>query len=977
MSTKRGTRQKATSAFAQPLPEASPDVAHNYELLVVRESDASDFLQFEDMAYKTISMIISTHPELETLLNNPLDPIRNPTKWNTIVETRPGARSFQFLIGGTIVLYHLGSAAKVNDNEDINFFTEVLIRLITTYKIRSIYAFGINRLVRDQKNASKIAVELQELGALVTMSNFNIDFTTVLGSTAWNFLGMVAEQERQGIVERNRLGRIAVARRNEWPHRKEVVPLGYILQGRTIVPDPKQRELVGKILALMADESLSMRQFANELGTLKVKRPRVSAYYGEDATVDQVRHPKDLFESFINLLSLYEFGRYEMPLPNPTKHATLFGSLPVHRPDPQSDGFVILTYEFGLPPGGWADPLVFEAIRVKLDNNKRFTNGTRERRAFGGRALYEVDGTIFQLDSNSPESYRLRRHRFAPGSPTGPGGQVLQSEEIETIATVTASVLHKSVIEGIVNAVSSAAGVSGKVIPHALRVQHGPEETLQRTIDFHQRRATRAREEAIRSSEPATAAAFRKEAEWAEHQLQLLRDATPGEGLATTSSSVTLDHEAIIRNLAKIALTEAKVPGDVYAACMRLIPTIELSPTCDPSTIAWSTMVHLPTVEGSVLELGPITGTVRSRQFRPASGAIEQRSEAVFGPYGEGRSIEETAKSLDVRPDYAWRAVRHELQAAGFHEGALSRLRSAPVPELRILVARAAKAGIVDRFQTLGSAERAAFLEAEHCVPDGCDSSWAAHALSSYLQTLGTKGEWSMSNRLGQRAVDLVNERGGTLSIGELCEAIGGEVDSHHQLINGVLGRGKSGVSMVLKADGEIKASGGLLFDQAATLRVVGCPHCGGTTMLVLRVTEVPRQLLCETCHRMPGAPFEFPPGYFTLERGRDSFAQSLTANDPADPRDPCRKFERRGPIDEETTAKIVSDYKDGLVISGSGGILKRYSINTERLMTIIDTAGVEHRQPFRPRIKTKGSRTVRASTSAPEGDSTDDPTAT
>ena len=57
---------------------------------MVRESDASDLVLFEDMAYKTLSMVSAMHPDLERLRRDPMDPIRNTHAWNAVVTTRKG-----------------------------------------------------------------------------------------------------------------------------------------------------------------------------------------------------------------------------------------------------------------------------------------------------------------------------------------------------------------------------------------------------------------------------------------------------------------------------------------------------------------------------------------------------------------------------------------------------------------------------------------------------------------------------------------------------------------------------------------------------------------------------------------------------------------------------------------------------------------------------------------------------------------------
>ena len=65
MARNKGTRKAAAQAATIRLAPATADsVETPRRLLVVRESDASDLVLFEDMAYKTISLVAESDPAM-------------------------------------------------------------------------------------------------------------------------------------------------------------------------------------------------------------------------------------------------------------------------------------------------------------------------------------------------------------------------------------------------------------------------------------------------------------------------------------------------------------------------------------------------------------------------------------------------------------------------------------------------------------------------------------------------------------------------------------------------------------------------------------------------------------------------------------------------------------------------------------------------------------------------------------------------
>lgn len=957
MATKRGTRAKANRVLADPLAREVATIELMNKMVVVRESDASDFILFENMAYKTISILVPENPDLVSLLNDPLGPLFEPEKYGAVIEKRKGSKSAQFVFADILFVYHLGSAAMVGEDEDINFFTRVLLAALREHSVKEVYTFAVNRLARDEQNGADLGKAFLSRDMKIFTNGQDFDFSQPYGMTLWNLAVSIAAQERNGIVERNRLGRIAVARRNQWPHGPKSIPLGYRLNGKGLVPDDAERARVRNILEMMGDPALSTRQFVEQLGMMKVTRPGVKERYGDHATVALVRHPKDLHQSFVNMLALYETGVYEMPLPNPTKGAKVFGGLPVHgsdSADPKDFGFVVLRYEFGLPKGGWAPPEVFEAIRAKAQANRSFVNGIRERRAFGGRPPYEVSGVIYQLESSGMDRYRICRiegKNLLGSEIHRPGTRREKSLTAkESVATIDVNELHRNVITTIVDTLANA-GASGEIQVSSLRAEADQATRLRLTIDFHRRRAERAREEALRTDDVATAAAFRREAEIEERAVSnLCKVAAPAIPQLASTAEARVDVGPFVALLAKVVKSNLKVPGVVVGAIEKLIPDLRVFPTEVKGVLGWTATVRLLTEEGDILELGPICGEVACNVVHRATQADGSVDSKAVTLYAQGLSLEEIAERLDVAPAQAWHRVRVALTAQGVPDAALARLGSAPVPELRMMFGLIAvkEAGSKVLAAVNDPQALAAVVALEGLFPAGVDPAWAAGTLGVYYGELSVRGSWSTGDTLGQIAVDYLAEQGGSCSVEELVGRIGSLGMNVGTVLARVLGRYNKFQPAVLRADEPLSKGLGHRLNRNVVLRLVECPHCGEQLTKVLRITEVPGHLLCVHCRRSPSANYVYPNGYFKVGPATPSFrANTDSTRKPPTKSRPIRKQE----LTKAAKQAVVADYQNrDIPIGGEEGILAKHGITDQQMYQIVKASGVAPRQPFRKR---------------------------
>jgi len=943
MSKVRGTRRIVRDAERRD--EVTEPEFKLRNLIVVRESNASDHLLFEDMVYKTMTEFLRELPHIEPLAALGVKPFNVPDDFSAVVERWRGTRSATFVVGDTIIFYHQGSAAKVCDGEEINHFTNLLLSLVRTHPIRTLFAFSVNRLVRDDENAMRLGAELLQRHVVVRTREETIDFHRPMGPAQWAIAAHFAAAERRSIVERNRLGRVAAARRKQWPNGTDRVPLGFRLEGKTIVPVAEERERVAKVLTAMADPDLTTKQFVKLLGGIGVERPSLDRILGPGKTLKDVKHPKDIRASFERYLTLYETGVYEVPLPNPSPGVQMFGGLPVHRSDPDDAGYIVLRYEFGLPDGGWADASVFDGIRRRNEADNAYRNGTRARRPLSGRPAYTRDGETYQFDTCTLNGYRLRRAHFVSTKECKPS-----QADMDTIATVSAGELHRAVARGIVTVISGATGADGILALGAMTVRVDRQTRLEHSIAFRETRAANARRAMLEATDELTRAAFLAEAEREAREATDLRELDATSAVTPSApEALHVDAGPLLRGLALLERTDAVLDGALCAAIETVIPKLELFPINRTDKIGWSAIARIQTTDGMLLELGPIHGEVMTRRRRATPGKRVDLAWKMLLAFSEGASVGATAAEAGSLPEYGYKLLRNELMRLGFPVTSAMHLRSTPVPELRELAARSAIAGIVPAVGKKNDAALAKLLAEHGVVPDGCDTRWAIAALRRYTEPLpsGPWG-WSNSNRIGQELIDHVVGIGGSITVAELMERYAGEDVSRARVMQRAFG--SQTCPPVLQCVEPWPTQRGRA-EPDAVLRLVPCPHCPGNATVHLRAAEIPGALLCDACRHNPWEPYPYPAGYFAVPRGTH-YVNPMTVQAAADPKPSLLNTTNRRVVTPGEEQQVIADYKGGLALTGAAGLLEKHNIPFSRLYRIIDAAGVARRRPIRKRGK-------------------------
>lgn len=242
--------------------------------------------------------------------------------------------------------------------------------------------------------------------------------------------------------------------------------------------------------------------------------------------------------------------------------------------------------------------------------------------------------------------------------------------------------------------------------------------------------------------------------------------------------------------------------------------------------IHWQARILLP-ADGHVVSLGPFAGHL-DMVGRPATPASLEHVRSGLS------SITHRRNALD------------DLVAAGYDRGMAIAATLAPGPWL------------VEAL--LG--EPTEWPE----VPTGFDH----EGFSQYVRTCWrgldawSGSSYAIVNPNRQKAVDFIAERGGSVSLDKVVQALP-DLGFSRSLLNGLMAGRKtsSGNVMppVLRKGGEW-LSHKKHWDKALVENAM-CPKCGRPATAVVMVPEVPDGLLCKTCRVMPSQPGRVYPGLY------------------------------------------------------------------------------------------------------------------
>ena len=143
-----------------------------------------------------------------------------------------------------------------------------LLADIAANKINVIVVYKVDRLTRSLADFAKIVEALDAKGVSFVSVTQQFNTTSSMGRLTLNILLSFAQFEREVTGERIRDKIAASKKKGIWMG--GLVPLGYDLEGRKLVPNPKEAELIVKIFTLYLELGC-VRKLAERLDREKVR----------------------------------------------------------------------------------------------------------------------------------------------------------------------------------------------------------------------------------------------------------------------------------------------------------------------------------------------------------------------------------------------------------------------------------------------------------------------------------------------------------------------------------------------------------------------------------------------------------------------------------------------------------------------------------------------------------------------------------
>lgn len=398
------------------LPSVDSDDGRLDHLVVVRESPQYDYLLMEGMIGQTVGRL--THlPGAEEVLAAGIAPVQGTGPFRTFQYRRHGTSAVMFEHHGVLYLYSLGSAAKANIDDRENAFVELLIDVLEHYRPRNVYVATFSRLVRSTEFAGRLQRAVNAHVDVIHSGEQQIRPKTTDGKIMWSMLSLMADMERDLIVQRLFAGMCNAYQRGRWIMSEEAVPPGYVLDQVTgiVRPDQSMVEPVRLLLTLMADPTIPSRRVVDAAGEAGLSSATIRRIHGPDATFADVMRSDSKLAGIVDWIDTYETGKVVITHPNPFPGASNFGSLKVEGANSSSPGVVRFAYDWGLPDGGWAPQEILHAARARCRGTKErrsVTGGAahHKRKPFAGWVHWEDDTHRYHLSSTA-DLYVLLRQR--------------------------------------------------------------------------------------------------------------------------------------------------------------------------------------------------------------------------------------------------------------------------------------------------------------------------------------------------------------------------------------------------------------------------------------------------------------------------------------------------------------------------------------------------------------------------------------
>lgn len=405
----------------QPKADLPDRIEHAF---AARESSMYSHALMEGMINQTLAPYHSIDGVTE-VSECGIDPLVTPANcpFNVGQFRQQGRNAVIFAHKGVMYLYSLGSASQVNTPEGDNAWMELLCEFVREFRPKRLHVASFNRLIRSALFSGELMGVVQDAGTIVIADSIKIDLTTPDGRVLWQTLAMLADLERESIVQRLFAGIVNKYERGQWILSPLGVPPGYKLVDGKPMLDPAQVDDVRFLIGLLGNTELTCRQVVDAAGARGLTSMTIQQIHGPDATYADVRRADSKVRSLLDCVPLWTSGVHLATLPNPYRGAKRIGRLPVLEGGPAAPhGVVEFPYALPLPHGGWAPADVLHAAAARTRSRKDClrdseaqlpsTGGAahRRRRPFAGRtSAVAADGTQFRIGGQQANYTLMRR----------------------------------------------------------------------------------------------------------------------------------------------------------------------------------------------------------------------------------------------------------------------------------------------------------------------------------------------------------------------------------------------------------------------------------------------------------------------------------------------------------------------------------------------------------------------------------------
>lgn len=821
-----------------------PQARRARQLVVCRESDENAGELLRNLIATTILPVRDDLDGADEVIEWGLAPLKAPEtlpegmRVTRIVYEK--AKAVLFGVGDTYYLFSLSSAAKQVEATGENPFSMILVHCLQKLCPVTVTVAYVGRLIRAIHASNDVVQAIQVNVDVLAVNGARYDFAENPDTAAimLNVLASQSSAERTQIVTRQFNGKLSRFRAGKWVLGESAIPPGYRLdRDGFLVVDPSQTELLLEILTMLADPNFTPKVVAARyVRRVQEGQPRLGGRALDD---DQIAHglaSNAFVARIMRWAGLLETGEhvYTQQIPYKVKTDELMG-IPVST-DPET-GISRVHMRYVLPRPEIPATLVRQAIRVRAARGKRGGSTLDSVTPLVART-WETGQMQYRLGGGGRGFYELRQRQASsediPWSVTGGYDGI-------KIAAIKRQSLHDSLRQGF--AAGLRSGVAAQLLATSSvllagdtrdwLVTHDDQvgdwqaeaELLEQRADVFFRRARKApspkrTEMLLDAGEDllAEAAAIRERIENWDGASDIPRD-----------REFVTDSDVLLEALA--ALTEDNVSQIAYIRLGQVLDAFTIR--VDDGVANWSAELLVPTSEG-IVRLGPFLGSVATAGFTLAPA---QRAASASGQAHRRRYLASSLGEAGMSSDLASAA------ASSPHQSVARELL------LRLTPSAAQKIEPAEWHNEPGfDAE----VFADHLVRvyTGPQPQWAGRR---YIYTDAKR----------QRFVQFVAAVGGRATKAQIEGARDYLGFGDYDIYRLSLPAQSSSQSQAWQPPVRRTETDN---DVALVVESILCPACHQPATGVIRVGEVPGDLLCTDCLRAPADPaVAFPASYRDL----------------------------------------------------------------------------------------------------------------